>query len=94
MLYDLVDLHYTRKDNDFHRGVFRVRGDVVDVFPAYSDEGLRITFWGDEIEEMAVFDVDSGSIIEQVSEFRIYPASHYVTSKGRQEETVKAIRRN
>ena len=92
LLYDLVDLHYTRKDNDFHRGVFRVRGDVVDVFPAYSDEGLRITFWGDEIEEMAVFDVDSGSIIEQVSEFRIYPASHYVTSKGRQEETVKAIR--
>ena len=92
LLYDLVDLHYTRKDNDFHRGVFRVRGDVVDVFPAYSDEGLRITFWGDEIEEMAIFDVDTGSIIEQIHEFRIYPASHYVTSKGRQEETIKAIR--
>jgi len=92
LLYDLVDLHYTRKDHDFHRGVFRVRGDVVDVFPAYSDEGLRITFWGDEIEEMAIFDVDSGAIKEQVHEFRIYPASHYVTSKGRQEETIKAIR--
>ncbi|MCH1552340.1 MAG: DEAD/DEAH box helicase family protein, partial [Balneolaceae bacterium] len=92
LLYDLVDLHYTRKDNDFHRGVFRVRGDVVDVFPAYSDEGLRITFWGDEIEQMAIFNVETGSIVEQVQEFRIYPASHYVTSKGRQEETIKAIR--
>jgi excinuclease ABC subunit B len=92
LLYDLVDLHYTRKDNDFHRGVFRVRGDVVDVFPAYSDEGLRITFWGDEIEQMAIFNVETGSIVEQVHEFRIYPASHYVTSKGRQEETIEAIR--
>jgi len=92
LLYDLVDLHYTRKDNDFHRGVFRVRGDLVDVFPAYSDEGLRITFWGDEIEQMAIFNVETGSIVEQVQEFRIYPASHYVTSKGRQEETIKAIR--
>jgi len=92
LLYDLVDLHYTRKDDEFTRGTFRVRGDVVDVYPAYSDEGLKITFWGDEIEEMAIFDVQSGKVIEKIEEFRIYPASHYVTTKGRLEEAIEQIR--
>lgn len=92
LLYDLVDLHYTRKDNEFTRGSFRVRGDVVDIYPAYSDEGLRITFWGDEIENMEVFEVESGRTIEQVDEFRIYPASHYVTTKGRLDQAIEQIR--
>lgn len=92
LLYDLVDLHYTRKDHEFTRGVFRVRGDVVDVFPAYSDEGLRITQWGDEIEKLQLFDVNTGDIIEEVQEFRIYPASHYVTTKSRLEDSIKQIR--
>ena len=92
LLYDLVELHYTRKDHDFHRGTFRVRGDVTDVFPAYSDEGLRITQWGDEIEKLQLFDVDSGNVIEDVLEFKIYPASHYVTTKSRLEESVQQIR--
>ncbi|MEO1022274.1 MAG: excinuclease ABC subunit UvrB [Bacteroidota bacterium] len=92
LLYDLVDLHYTRKDHEFTRGTFRVRGDVVDVYPAYSDEGLRITMWGDEIEHMQLFDVDTGNIIEAVQEFRVYPASHYVTTKSRLETSIQQIR--
>jgi excinuclease ABC subunit B len=92
LLYDMVDLHYTRNDLDFKRGVFRVRGDVIDVFPAYSDEGLRITMWGDEIEKMQLFDTDTGNIIEEVQEFKIYPASHYVTTKSRLEQSIQQIR--
>ncbi|MGF1670210.1 MAG: excinuclease ABC subunit UvrB, partial [Balneolaceae bacterium] len=92
LLYDLVDLHYTRKDNEFTRGSFRVRGDVVDVYPAYSDEGLRITFWGDEIEELNIFDVNTGARLEKIDEFRIYPASHYVTTKDRLEQAIDQIR--
>ncbi len=92
LLYDLVDLHYTRKDNDFGRGTFRVRGDVVDLFPAYAENALRIQFWGDEIEKMEVFDVDSGDILDTVNEFRIYPASHYVTTEDRLEQAINQIR--
>ncbi len=92
LLYDMVDLHYTRNDHDFRRGVFRVRGDVIDVFPAYSDEGLRITMWGDEIETLQLFDTDTGNIIEEVQEFKIYPASHYVTTKARLEQSIQQIR--
>ncbi|MDR9414794.1 MAG: excinuclease ABC subunit UvrB [Gracilimonas sp.] len=92
ILYDLVDLHYNRNDLDFKRGTFRVRGDVIDVYPAYSDEGLRITQWGDEIETLQLFDVNDGSVIENVEEFRVYPASHYVTSKSRLETSIEQIR--
>jgi len=92
ILYDLVDLHYNRNDLDFKRGTFRVRGDVIDVYPAYSDEGLRITQWGDEIESLQLFDVNDGTIIESVNEFRVYPASHYVTSKSRLETAIDQIR--
>ncbi|MCH8549440.1 MAG: excinuclease ABC subunit UvrB [Balneolaceae bacterium] len=92
LLYDLVDLHYRRSDHEFTRGTFRVRGDVVDIYPAYSEEGLRITMWGDEIEKMQVFNVDTGDIIDDVDEFRVYPASHYVTTQARLEESIKQIR--
>jgi excinuclease ABC subunit B len=92
LLYDLVDLHYNRNDIDFKRGTFRVRGDVVDVYPAYSEEGLRVSLWGDEIEKLEIFDTDSGNIIDEVDEFRIYPASHYVTTKGRLDESIEQIR--
>jgi excinuclease ABC subunit B len=92
LLYDLVDLHYRRSDSDFTRGTFRVRGDVVDIYPAYSEEGLRVSMWGDEIEKLEIFDIDTGNILDTVDEFRIYPASHYVTSKGRLEEAIEQIR--
>jgi excinuclease ABC subunit B len=92
LLYDLVDLHYVRNDIEFKRAVFRVRGDVIDLYPAYSDQALRITFWGDEIESMALFDPDTGKEIEKVNQFFVYPASHYVTSKDRLAETINHIR--
>lgn len=92
LLYDLVDLHYNRNDIDFKRGTFRVRGDVVDVYPAYSEEGLRITFWGDEIERLEIFNTENGTLLDEVEEFRIYPASHYVTTKGRLDIAMEQIR--
>lgn len=91
LLYDFVDLHYSRNDYDFQRSKFRVRGDVVDIFPAYSEHALRIEFWGEEIEKLSIFDPNNGEILEDVEEFTIYPASHYVTSKSRQEETIRQI---
>lgn len=92
LLYDLVDLHYTRNDREFNRGTFRVRGDMVDLYPAYADHGLRISFWGDEIEKLQIIDPDSGSVTDTVEEFRIYPASHYVTSEDRLNQAIDQIR--
>jgi len=92
LLYDLVDLHYRRSDRDFTRGTFRVRGDVVDIYPAYSEEGLRVSMWGDEVENLEIFDIDTGNILNTVDEFRVYPASHYVTSKDRLEQAIEQIR--
>ena len=92
LLYDFVDLHYNRNDLDFRRGTFRVRGDVVDIFPAYSDDGLRISMWGDEIEKLELFDPDTGNAKETVEEFKVYPASHYVTTKSRLEQSIAQIR--
>ncbi len=91
LLYDFVDLHYSRNDHDFKRSTFRVRGDTVDIIPAYSEHALRIEFWADEIEKLTIFNPDTGELLEDVDEFTIYPASHYVTSKSRQEETIRAI---
>jgi excinuclease ABC subunit B len=92
LLYDLVDLHYSRNDIEFKRAVFRVRGDVIDLYPAYSDMALRITFWGDEIESLALFNPDTGKEVERVNQYVVYPASHYVTSKDRLAETINHIR--
>lgn len=91
LLYDFVDLHYSRNDYDFQRSKFRVRGDVVDIYPAYSEFALRIEFWGEEVEKLSIFDPVTGDLMEDVEEFTIYPASHYVTTKGRQEETIRNI---
>lgn len=92
LLYDLVDLHYHRNDIEFTRGTFRVRGDVVDIFPAYEDIALRITFWGDEIEEMILFDPITGDELSGVDDYIIYPASHFVTTKQRLEKAINQIR--
>ena len=92
LLYDLVDLHYNRNDIEFMPGVFRVRGDIVDLYPAYEDRGLRITFWGDEIEELAFFDPMTGEVLENMEEYTIYPASHFVTTKDRLKATIDQVR--
>lgn len=75
----LVDIQYNRNDFDFHRGTFRVRGDIVEVFPAYvSNRAYRIEFFVDEIDKISEMDVLSGDVIAELSHIAIYPASHYI----------------
>jgi excinuclease ABC subunit B len=80
-LWKLVESLYSRNDIDFNRGNFRVRGDTVDIYLAYADEALRITFWGDEIEGIESFDPMSGKHILNYETVRIFPANLFVTSK-------------
>jgi excinuclease ABC subunit B len=80
LLRRLVDIQYSRNDLDFHRGTFRVRGDVVDVFPVYEDDrALRISFWGEEVEAVHLMDPLRGKKLEELEEVSIYPGTHYVT---------------
>ena len=78
-LRHLTDIQYQRNDIDFHRGTFRVRGDVVDVFPAGEELAYRIEFFGDEIERITKVDPLTGEILATLEEFKIFPSSHYVT---------------
>src|SRR5205814_2187695 len=80
LLRRLVDLQYERNDVDFHRGTFRVRGDIVEVFLAHEEEtAVRIEFWGDEIENISEIDPLRGKTRAKVKDVHIFPASHYVT---------------
>ena len=82
LLADFVGMHYERNDFDFHRGVFRVRGDRVEIFPAYEeDKAIRIDFFGDEIDAISEIDALRGNVIKRVKQVSIFPASHYVTQK-------------
>ena len=83
LLRDLVAMHYERNDVDFHRGVFRVRGDRVEIFPAYEDEkAVRVDYFGDEIDELAQIDPLRGTVIRRIRRTTIFPASHYVTQRA------------
>jgi len=91
-LRDLVSMHYTRNDYDFHRGVFRVRGDRVELFPAYEeDRAVRIDFFGDEVEEISWIDALRGTVLKRLDEVTVFPASHYVTSKVTRERARETI---
>jgi excinuclease ABC subunit B len=79
LLRQLTDIQYQRNDIDFHRGTFRARGDVVDVFPAGEEIAYRIEFFGDEIERITKLEPLTGEIISNLSEIKIFPSSHYVT---------------
>ncbi len=93
MLRKLVDIHYMRNDYDFHRGTFRVRGDTVEVFPAYEESrAVRIEFFGDQIEALYEIDPLRGKVIRKLQSVAIYPASHYVTTSDRMEVAVRNIR--
>jgi excinuclease ABC subunit B len=93
LLKKLVEIQYERNDVDFHRGTFRVRGDVVEVFPAYDNEkALRIEFFGDEIEAISEIDPLRGVVLNRLSKCAIYPASHYVSSRETMERAVEQIR--
>lgn len=90
-LHRLVDSLYYRSDIDFKRGTFRVKGDTIDVFLAYSDLAYRIVLWGDEIEEIYSFDPFNGTKIETFKEAQIYPANIFITTKERMQRALKQI---
>ena len=90
LLHKLVNALYSRTLNEFSRGTFRVKGDVVDVFPAYADSAVRIQFFGDEIEKIQSFDPVSGNLISNFDRINIYPANLFATSK----ETLNSAIRN
>lgn len=91
LLYSLVDALYSRTETDFGRGRFRVRGDSVDVFPAYADIAYRIVFFGDEIEDLESFNPENGFKIEKFNEMTIFPANIFVTSQDKMKEALKEI---
>ena len=92
VLRSLVDMQYDRNDMDFHRGTFRVRGDVVEIIPAYeSDVAIRVEFFGDEIDRITEVDVLTGEIRRELNHIALYPASHYVVPMERILEASKAI---
>ncbi len=92
LLRNLISMQYERNDTDFFRGVFRVRGDRVEVFPAYEeDRALRIEFFGDQVESISEFDPLRGNIVRRLKRATIFPASHYVTQKTTQERAIKTI---
>ena len=89
----LTDIQYQRNDIDFHRGTFRVRGDIVDVFPAGSDVAYRIEFFGDDVERITRIDPLTGEIIGEPKEVTVFPSSHYVTPKAKLERAIENIKR-
>ncbi|HEX5660700.1 MAG TPA: excinuclease ABC subunit UvrB [Polyangiales bacterium] len=92
-LKQLIDIQYDRNDVDFHRGTFRVRGDVVEVFPAYEQErAVRIEFWGDEIERISEIDPLRGKVLVEVEKYGIYPGSHFVTPLEQRKIAMRSIR--
>ena len=93
LLEKLVDNIYERNDYELKPGRFRVRGDVVDVMPAYMEQGLRVEFFGNEIEALSEFDPLTGEIRRKLDQFDLYPANQYVTSRGKLEPAIQAIRR-
>lgn len=91
LLYALVDSLYSRNENEFKRGVFRVKGDTVDIYPAYSDTAVRVLFFGDEIEAISLFDPVSGNFSGEMDEVAIYPANIFVTTKERMKSAIYRI---
>jgi len=89
----LTDIQYHRNDIDFHRGTFRVRGDIVDVFPAGSDTAFRVEFFGDEVERLTRIDPLTGEILSEPDEISIFPSSHYVTPKEKLEHAIEGIKK-
>ena len=92
VLRKLVEIHYQRNDMDFHRGTFRVRGDVVEVFPAYEEaRAVRIEFFGNEVEQILEIDPLWGKATRELSRLAVYPASHYVTTRSMLAQAIEAI---
>ena len=92
LLFNLISMHYTRNDIDFYRGTFRVRGDRVEIFPAYEeDTAIRVDFFGDEVEGISEIDALRGTVICRLNRAAIFPASHYVTEKEKRKRAIETI---
>jgi excinuclease ABC subunit B len=93
ILSKLVEIQYERNDIDFHRGTFRVRGDVIEVFPAHEESrAIRVELFGDQVEEISEIDPLKGKVIEHLDKVPIYPGSHYVTPPDRLQKAIQSIR--
>lgn len=88
----LVDIQYERNDIDFKRGTFRVKGDVVDIIPAYEEVAVRVEFFGDEIDSLYYIHPLTGDVLSQEEELRIFPATHYVATDERMEKAIESIK--
>ena len=91
LIRSLVDMQYERNDLDFSRGKFRVRGDTLDIFPAYEELAVRVSFWGDEVERILEMDPLTGEILADRGELQIYPAKHFVTSREKLERALVSV---
>jgi len=91
ILRRLIDIHYTRNDIEFARGTFRVRGDVVEVRPAYEEYAVRVELFGDEIEKISTIDILTGEVLDEKERIAIYPAKHFVTTKPQMERAIVGI---
>src|SRR6476469_3765931 len=92
ILRKLVEIQYERNDTDFGRGNFRVRGDIVEVYPSYEEQGLRVELFGDEVDELVSFDPLTGKTIRRHDKIAIYPKTHFVTSRDRTKAAVESIK--
>lgn len=93
ILSKLVEIQYERNDIDFHRGTFRVRGDVIEIFPAHEESrAVRVELFGDQVEDISVIDPIKARVIERLDKIPIYPGSHYVTPPDRLEKAILSIR--
>src|SRR5690348_6063438 len=92
ILRALVKIQYSRNDVAFERGTFRVRGDTVEIFPAYEEQGVRVEMWGDEVERISKIDIVTGRTIADLDKTAIYPAKHFVTSRATLERALGLIR--
>ena len=88
----LVDVQYERNDIDFKRGTFRVKGDTVDIIPAYEEVAVRVEFFGDEVDSLYYIHPLTGDVLSQEDEVRIFPATHYVATDERMEKAIEAIK--
>jgi excinuclease ABC subunit B len=92
LLRQLVGIQYQRNDVSFERGTFRVRGDTVEIFPAYEEQAVRVEFWGDDVERITKIDPVTGETIVALERFGVYPAKHFVTTRPTIEKAIAAIR--
>ena len=92
ILRKLVEIQYERNDHEFTRGVFRVRGDIIEVYPSYEEQALRIELFGDEVDELVSFDPTNGRTLRRHDKIAIYPKSHFVMPRERMLRAVEAIK--